>query len=161
MSFDTRPPRSRPASCTSTSPARSPALRVGAFACRARDGRSRCDRGQVCARARRAARPPGLADHARGKRKQAPKPRAPRARDALAAAQTSAAALEQAVADAQAELASAINDHSELAARLDEERDGLQPNCARRSASCASVRATGWRSARFATGSAIRGPSRR
>ena len=67
-----------------------------------------------------------LADHARGKRKQAPRPTAPKARGALVAAKTSAAALEQAAAGAQADLEATIEGRrQEYEAKLDQERDRL------------------------------------
>jgi hypothetical protein len=65
-----------------------------------------------------------LADHARGKRKQAPKPATPGACDVLTAAEMTAAALEQAAADAQADVEAAIAKHREEYVRsLDREAE--------------------------------------
>jgi hypothetical protein len=64
------------------------------------------------------------ADFARRLRKQKPKPAAVKAREALAQAETTAAALQQAVADAQTDLERAIEEHRvEYTTKLDHESE--------------------------------------
>ena len=65
-----------------------------------------------------------LADHARLKLKQDPKPTAPKVREAVALAEAKAAGLQQAVADAEADLRVAIEEHrDEYTTKLDRESE--------------------------------------
>ena len=118
-----------------------------------------------------------LADHARGRLKQRPKPRKPRAESDLQAAEERVSVLEVACADAEAELILAIEGHREdLAGRLDNElerrRDQLRSEAGKLAGSEAEFRdlrclrswlrepTRSWTAGKFGLQTELAGPNR-
>ena len=85
-----------------------------------------------------------VADHARGRLKQEPKPSVPKAHQAVALAEARAAGLDQATTDAQADLETAIEKHrKEYATKLDHQSEQGRERSGRRQRSWPASRLTG------------------